>query len=282
MATYADHPFRFFTTPNHLLSKDPSGGEVGPPVPPHLQQHTQKLTIQPDVFTDLASEMAMVHGLITRYLNSIYLQAPHIPATEQPDFCRYMLAWHELVHIHHTNEETDFFPAVEALAGEVGIMEANVAQHQAFEAGMASFKQYVDDVIASREEYDGNRVIGLIDAFGDVLMRHLEDEIETLLALKRFGKDKMKDVYKKAGDEAAKGMKAMSFATLATAWANLDADFEGGAWKSWPLAPAPMKFFITTVLWRLYGNLTKFGASDRHGKLRPLHALPKEGKGSQN
>ena len=281
MAIYADHPFKLITSPAFLKAQ---GAET-------------------DVFDDLASDMALVHNLIARYLNSIYLQAPHIPAADERDFIRYMRGWYDLVHVHHTNEETDFFPALEEMTGEKGIMEANVEQHHAFEPGLVAFKKYLDELQAGREKFDGAKVVELIDSFGEVLVQHLTDEIQTLLGLRRFGVEKMKGVMEKMNQEAEKGMvgfplfppslpvslqstermltlgqKELGFVSLVSAWAQLDTEYEGGRWKSWPPAPAPMKFLLTTLLWKWNGNLVKFGACDRHGRLRPLYAVAQETK----
>jgi hypothetical protein len=56
-----------------------------------------------------ASEMALVHNMIIRGLNSIYLQAPNIKLEKDvKDFLTYMYSWSLLVHMHHDNEEGSF------------------------------------------------------------------------------------------------------------------------------------------------------------------------------
>ncbi len=72
------------------------------------------------------------HNDMIQGLNSIYLQAPHVQTKDQRSFCSYIIRWHQLLHVHHSAEEAEFFPDVEAMAGERGIMEANVDQHHAF------------------------------------------------------------------------------------------------------------------------------------------------------
>lgn len=194
MAVYADHPFKLITSPAFLKAQGAGADET-----------------ELDVFDELASDMALVHNLIARYLNSIYLQAPHVQAHDERDFCRYMSGWYDLVHIHHTNEETDFFPALEEMTGEPGIMSANVEQHHEFEPGLVAFKKYLDDLQAGREKFDGARVVALIDSFGEVLIQHLTDEVQTLLGLRRFGADKMKNIMNKMNEEAEKGMVSFFF-----------------------------------------------------------------------
>jgi len=146
--------------------------------------------VQPDMFDNCASEMACVHNMMIRGINSIYLQAPHITQKDEQSFLNYAMQWYALLHVHHTGEETTFFPAVEELAGEKGIMEANVEQHHAFEAGLEAFVAYIRDAIAKKEKYDGKRIVALIDAFAEPLRDHLADEIPTILGLRKYG-DKM-------------------------------------------------------------------------------------------
>ncbi|KAK5657367.1 hypothetical protein OQA88_2937 [Cercophora sp. LCS_1] len=250
MPTYADHPFPLLTTPSYARLKDPS---LGPP----------------DELDDLATDMVLVHNFLIRALNSIHIQSPHISAADAPDFCRYMQLFLAVLHVHHHNEETDFFPAIETMAGEKGIMEGNVAQHQAFEQGVVELKAYVEGVLKGGEKYDGEKVRGMVDGFGPALVRHLEDEIGTLLELRRFG-EKMEGVMKVAAREAEKGMKEVGFAGMVWVFSQLDADFEGGMWNEWPPAPGVVKFLARTVGWKLNEGALRFGAVDRKGKLRDL------------
>lgn len=174
--------------------------------PLRLSQTSNTKYIQPDMFCRVASEMAMVHNMAIRGLNSIYLQAPYVAAPDSRSFARYMLAWHALLHVHHSGEEAHFFPAVEAMSGEAGAMEANVAQHRAFHDGLDGFRAYAEACAAGREEFDGGKVVGIIDGFGEVLAAHLREEIDTLLGLRRFGPEKMAELEKKFGEDGEKSM----------------------------------------------------------------------------
>src|SRR4051794_31852718 len=121
--------------------------------------------------------MALAHNILIRALNSIYLQAPHISTpSDVKAFCRYILTFHKFLHIHHTNEETQFFPAIETMAGEKGVMDGNVRQHRGFEKGVSELREYVEGVTGGRERYDGERVVGMIDGFGGLLVEHLTEE----------------------------------------------------------------------------------------------------------
>lgn len=132
--------------------------------------------------------MIIVHNLLLRGINSIYLQCINVerdPAVV-PDFVSYAETWGKTVHEHHDAEETLVFPEMEELAGEPGLMEANVAQHKAFHDGVGTYQAYLADVGAGKEKYDGQRLKAIIDSFMPVLRQHLSDEIDSLMALEKY------------------------------------------------------------------------------------------------
>ncbi|KAK0611974.1 hypothetical protein B0T14DRAFT_441033 [Immersiella caudata] len=255
MPTHADHPYPLIPTPSSAKFQDPTLGKA-------------------DLFTSLASDMALVHNLIIRSINSIALQAPHITPPDMLPFCRYILTFYSFLHIHHTSEEDSFFPAVEKMAGEKGVMDVNVEQHKVFEKGVEELRGYVEGVLAGREEWNGGKVVGLVEGFGGSLVKHLGEEIATLERLRRFGEGRMEGVVKLAEKEAERSMVQMGLAGIVWAMGHIDKEYEGGMWASWPPAPGPVKFLTENLLWRLYPGLVKFAACDSHGKMKTLYAVP--------
>src|SRR5437667_11013154 len=110
--------------------------------------------------------MALVHNMMIRGLNSIYLQAPHIAPKDERSFCQYISQWYRLVDIHHSGEEAEFFPQIEKLTGEKGIMDVNLNQHHAFHDGLEAFVAHFRACLAGEVKYDGNKIIAMIDGFG--------------------------------------------------------------------------------------------------------------------
>lgn len=139
--------------------------------------------------------MALAHNLLLRNLNAIYLQATGVklPA-DIADLLILCQVWWETVHHHHKTEEESLFPVIEEYSGEKGIMEVNVSQHAAFEAGVERFRVYVFET--TPETYDGKTLREIIDSFGPVLTTHLTEEIDSLLALDKFGGDKLEKVFR--------------------------------------------------------------------------------------
>ena len=141
--------------------------------------------------------MSLAHNGILRGLNSIYIQAAHIPSEDLvivKDFLIYCQCWCESMHHHHEAEEKSFFPAIEELSGVPGLMQQNVEQHKAFTPGFEQFLEYV--ATCQRKDYDGETLLRLVDGFAEPLTKHLHDEIQTLLALDKYDSDRVKQAYK--------------------------------------------------------------------------------------
>ena len=99
------------------------------------------------------------------------------------------------MHHHHDAEEKAFFPDVEALTGVEGLMEGNVEQHRAFTPGFEAFEAYVRG--CKPEEFDGREVRRLVEGFAEPLVRHLQDEIETLRALGKYDSGRVREAYQR-------------------------------------------------------------------------------------
>jgi hypothetical protein len=252
-AIYADHPYPLIPTPTSLkLGK----GE------------------KTDIFDDVASTMALVHNMMIRGLNAIYLQAPHILPSDAKPFCQFAIRWHTLIHIHHAGEEEDLFRNIEEMAGEKGIMDSNVEQHHAFHEGLAEFRAYVTACAVGKETYDGGKLVRIIDGFGPTLVEHLGDEIPSLENLRKYGVEKMKDLPRKFDEEGKKSMQALGLMGLVTILAEIDIHYEGGLWRAFPPAPGVLIFLLRNVFWWFAVGTVKFAPCDRHGRMKPLYAVP--------
>src|SRR5262245_36418006 len=86
---------------------------------------------QDDQFTRVATEMALVHNILIRALNSIYLQAPCVKPSEYTDFIGYCTTWVTLLEAHNKFEDEHFFKDIETFCEE-GVMTQNVVQHREF------------------------------------------------------------------------------------------------------------------------------------------------------
>jgi hemerythrin-like domain-containing protein len=146
--------------------------------------------------------MALAHNVIIRGLNSMYLQAPHIPSSDQiaiRDFLIYAQCWCESMEHHHHSEEEIFFPYIEQLTGIPGIMEQNKEQHRQFTPGFERFHEYART--CTPKDFNGDEFRLLIEGFAEPLHRHLQDEIATLRALDKYDSEQVRQAYKRLEKE---------------------------------------------------------------------------------
>ncbi|KAK8091739.1 hypothetical protein PG997_002100 [Apiospora hydei] len=96
-----------------------------------------------DPFTIEASHMALSHNAFIRGFNSIYQQTPRLEhLADKSSFIGYCLAWIDCVSTHHRYEETELFPSIDKAAGQRGLMDGAVHEHEAFYGGMERMKAY--------------------------------------------------------------------------------------------------------------------------------------------
>ena len=151
--------------------------------------------------------MALVHNMLLRMLNCIYLQAPNVKLEKDiADFAIFMHAFFVTIHEHHDNEEKYFFPWLEELNAETKVsMEKNVAQHHGFAPGLHAFEEYVEALREGKAKFDAEKIRSLIDGFGTPLVEHLKEEIVTFEGLEKLSIDWPawnKKVHKMAVDNA--------------------------------------------------------------------------------
>jgi hypothetical protein len=228
-----------------------------------------------DVFTMVASEMALVHNCIIRALNSIYLQAPHVPASEHANFIAYSLATYQGLMAHHDGEEHTFFPELEHLTGETGLMDENVDGHREFDTKLGEWGHWLEACKAGTKTFSATTCLSMMDVFLPALHTHLCDEIPSLLALKRFP-DLQSRLPALMEAEGQKVMGAMSKTELLPMFLlNHDVGFEGSR-HNFPPLPPPVRWVLREVCGRWNGGWWKFATCGFDGRARELRFLGKE------
>jgi hemerythrin-like domain-containing protein len=154
----------------------------------------------------LAREMVYAHNGMLRALNSIYLQAPYVKKLEDvKDLLQYTHIWYRWIHEHHDKEEEILFPMFERISGVKGLMEQNVAQHDAFVPGLEELGRYAKETPA--KDYDAQKLREIIDRFGPALTTHLTEEIDTLMDMKKYDTVAIMKGYSEFEEELRKGEK---------------------------------------------------------------------------
>lgn len=244
-----------------------------------------------DRFIKGATEMACVHNVLIRSLNSIYLQARNVAPAKisaitpenkvdvetRDDFVDYAREWSTLLHLHHHGEETYLFPEIDKALNGKDIMERNVQQHRLFDEGVNRYDKYLEQVrrpakgverVGEEKFLYGPELCEIIESFGTILVSHLNEEIGTLLSLRAW--DEKLDIYRIIEIEGEQAMKDCSLlGTVEFFWHNLDAGYEDGIHKDFPPAPAPLKFMLKNVLWYPNRRMWRFSSCTSAMKPRP-------------
>ncbi|KAI1085351.1 hypothetical protein F5B20DRAFT_590097 [Whalleya microplaca] len=209
--------------------------------------HTPKFkTGKDDPFTIEASHMALSHNSFIRGLNSIYQQAPRVQhPVDKSGFVGYCLAWIECVATHHHYEEIELFPNIDMAAGQKGLMDNAVHEHEAFCGGMEQMKKYLLDNDA---DFCSTELVAIMDSFKEPLHSHHKAEPDAIVALAKYSTpDKPIDIL---GIADAAGKKQVNlgfmFNTLPVFFLNMETvKFEDGIWHG--VFP-PLKGIAKTVM----------------------------------
>jgi len=252
---WADGPFKLIPTPRAALHGAPESAA-----------------------SKNASEMVLLHNVLLRGLNSIYLQAPFITSpSDVHDFAIFCDAWSCVLHSHHAAEETVYFPLLEeqCSAANKGVMAKNHDDHETFLPGLLAYDVYVSGVKDDGKPFDGAKLKSLIDDFAPALESHLNNEIKLLESL---ADDKSVD-----WDSAGKAMAAYSkknadrIREVPFLITNSDVTYEDGV--SGPRFP-PFPWFVGQIFRWVYiphlKNAWRFSCCDDYGVPKELPFI-KEG-----
>lgn len=245
----------------------------------------------------VATEMALAHNMFLRLLNAIYLQCTHLTSpADIADLLTLCQAFYSAIHHHHAMEELHFFPAIEKYSGQVGLMDVNVGQHQAFERELEGFRGYVFGV--KPEEYDGEKLREVVEKLAGPLGLHLREEIGTLLALEKFGEKELlkawadleKAVFADMGDKVRSSSRCIKrrndsggdsltvkqHMILPVGLGANDRTFEGGKNGLWPAFPFFVPYMVKYWYMKKHAGAWRFCPCDVFGQPRELQFLGAE------
>ncbi|PPR03397.1 hypothetical protein CVT24_012522 [Panaeolus cyanescens] len=186
-------------------------------------------------------DMSMIHNVFIRALNSIHLNAPKVTPLDM--------------------EEETMFPVLEKKIAEIS---HNVEQHKAFHDGMDAFKQYILDVKAKKETYDGEKAAELCKEFAKPMVQHLHDEIPTISPenLSRFDDEPetLQNMYRKVEEH----IKSQPGKLTVFPFVMTHHDFKKA--PNWPPVPAPIRWFARNIAPHWNSSYWKFSPYTSRGE----------------
>ena len=163
---------------------------------------------RPDIPADhyaitCARNMALLHNHIFRAYNSSYNQCLGVrPGTaDAGDFLVYNQVLYEHIKEHHDTEEEVFFPLLQNLTGEKGIMNQNIREHKELEEGLHKLRDYVFSTDSN--SYDGEKLKSILDILAGPLRKHFYAEISTILDLAEYDSTELGKVWAELSSKAA-------------------------------------------------------------------------------
>ncbi|KAG8927460.1 hypothetical protein FRC01_007472 [Tulasnella sp. 417] len=223
-----------------------------------------------DIFETQAIKMALLHNAIIRGFNSLLYYSGEVqPSTKQLDsLLRYGQENCKLIHHHHENEETMYFPFLESKMGQ-GRMSSNVRGHEAFHKPFAAFEEHLDAILKHPSQWDVNTFRQKIHGFMPTLREHLIEEIDTLKSseiAKYINAEEFEEFEKKFED----AMKAQADFSKGPQLAYINGDGVNGAW--FPPIPFFLVFLIKYALWWPHSDMWAYGCCDKHMNIKPQFA----------
>ncbi|CAA7268770.1 unnamed protein product [Cyclocybe aegerita] len=213
-----------------------------------------------DIAQWFSTDLTLMHNVIIRALNAIWLYAPLVLPEDESAFTGYALACVSMIRWHHDAQENFVFPRLQRKAD----MRPNVLQHLGFDARMKSFEEYLNKVHDRREPFDSEKVIELRRGFGGKLVQHLHDEVRTVspARLLTFNRDKLKRIAD-ALDDNKTGFRDSStlFPFIITAHNQEHA-------PDWPVVPTALKWFLSHVGLHLHRQYWIFSPYTIDGELQ--------------
>ncbi|KAF8308884.1 hypothetical protein DL93DRAFT_2086374 [Clavulina sp. PMI_390] len=83
--------------------------------------------------------MSCVHGSLMNMLKNIYVLGPTIMPKDRDDFVQYGLMWCSVLHTHHHEEETWYFPALNKAIN----VETIEKEHEKFQKPLQEMEEYL-------------------------------------------------------------------------------------------------------------------------------------------
>ncbi|KAK0118896.1 hypothetical protein ONS95_007768 [Cadophora gregata] len=205
-----------------------------------------------------------------------------IASTNRPPDCPHQIIMTSLdtalpgidVEQHHTHEEVHYFPAIERVTDQKGIMDSEAKEHSSFHEGLKSFKNYLTS-LKMPTDFRPIKLLSIMDTFSQPLYSHLASEPQAILALSRFASpERQFDLLKIEHEEGKKAVTLdFAFNVLPIFMNNMETvEFEGGMWRNHPEIPSIVRWIMKVLIPLWNGRQWRFLACDSQGRRKYLVA----------
>jgi len=141
----------------------------------------------------LATSMQYFHDFFETEYNDIYKLADGSYNEQHmtlPMFLRKIFAWKRHLETHHAIEERFFFPILAKRMPAFADDEQHKKSHEDIHKGLEELGTHLKTWTGTPTTYSPETLRKCLDSFGDVLLRHLKEEVQDLRAenMKKYWK----------------------------------------------------------------------------------------------
>ncbi|KLO09122.1 hypothetical protein SCHPADRAFT_1000496 [Schizopora paradoxa] len=141
----------------------------------------------------LATSMQYFHDYFRQEYNEIYKLADgsfNEQGMNLPSFLRKIFAWKRHLETHHSIEERFFFPILAKRMPAFANDEQHRKSHDGIHKGLDELGTHLATWRSAPTTYSPETLRKCLDSFGDVLLRHLDEEVKDLQAenMKKYWK----------------------------------------------------------------------------------------------
>jgi len=218
-----------------------------------------------NTFDSQAIHMAAAHNMFIQGINAMVAHAPQIKPEKVKPFTFFCLSVLDLIHHHHSLEETFYFAAMEEGLGE-GALSGSKEEHSHFVPQMKETEEWLKSVHDGREQYDAQTFLEHIDSFADSMMEHMKHEPQVLDRHKlreTFTEKRLKDIDRDFMKHALDGIDYYTTLPISIVCGN-------PATPWFPPLPLPLKWATRWWFSRRHREAWEFGTLDLAGKPRQL------------
>ncbi|KAF2217319.1 hypothetical protein CERZMDRAFT_109068 [Cercospora zeae-maydis SCOH1-5] len=135
------------------------------------------------VYNSMAEHMELFHNSFRQTWNIIYSACVSNTRPSGLSIRQFLALCSQFCHhltMHHTIEEQHIFPVLAKKMGFFSPKEHALKQHQGIHDGVEALEEWVQEVKEGSREFRLKDLKVVLDGFGEVLWKHLEDEVREL------------------------------------------------------------------------------------------------------
>jgi hypothetical protein len=133
-----------------------------------------------------ALELTLIHNTLIRAINSIYIQAPHIPLSEYTHFSSYALATYLGLAAHDSS----------SLFSEIARQMTDNTPLRAFDTPLTAWGNWLKSIPSRKNNFSAKICRGMMDHFMSTLHQYFQSVVQGIIQVSERDVDKVMKEYR--------------------------------------------------------------------------------------